>query len=105
MEKMSVDKEVDKTREGMKTLEVESSQEGAGPTNKASGGSTGGGTSGGGTEEVREELRRLGGGLVMTEGKEEGSVKYKKRKGKWKGYFGMFDFYFEGIGSSFPIFN
>jgi len=58
LERMSVDKEVDKTREGMKTLEVESSQEVAGPTNKASGGSTGGGTSGGGTEEVREELRR-----------------------------------------------
>jgi len=81
----SVEREVDKTREGMKTLVVDS-EDGLGERGqqKASVGGMGGGSavevgvgSSGegleGTEGVREELRRIVGELVVTEGKEEGT--------------------------------
>ena len=81
-----MEREVDKTREGMKTLVVDS-EDGLGERGqqKASVGGMGGGSavevgvgSSGegleGTEGVREELRRIVGELVVTEGKEEGKV-------------------------------
>jgi len=81
-----VEREVDKTREGLKTLVVDS-EDGLGERGqqKASGGNMGGGgaaevggvSSGAGlegTEGVREELRKIVGELVVTEGKEEGNV-------------------------------